>query len=458
MVVLDNMMVSVALPQIGGDLAVDNGLEWVVTANFLAMGVAQPLTGWLANRFGEKEAFCAALGGFAMSSALSAAAPSFGVLVGGRALQGLFAGLVVPLAASLMFAIFPPEQRGTAVGLSGGVVMVAPGLGPLLSGSILSLGTWRWIMLVSVGFGLVAFIGGLWVIPRAGRRADRRLDGGGLALLGSGLVGLLVALSFADEWGWLSARFIAVLVLSLLLLAAYSRHARRVEDPLLDPRILADPVFRSTIIIVWLISMAQFGRIVFIPIELQAVRDHTALEAGLVLALAALASAGAMPLSGRWTDRAGGRPPILAGLGLLALALTRLGTLRVETPEWQVMASVAAMALGVSLVLMPATVVALNEIARRFGQELVSEAAAVRSLNRQIAGAVMTVALASVVVASTGTLNVEPADQQELALAQQAFNRVYLAALAGVAIVFVLVWRLPGRPESELAEVPLQPE
>ena len=454
MVVLDTTLVNVALPQIADDFGVGRGIEWVVTGYLLAMGVAQTTTGWVAARFGDRTAFLGSLGAFAMCSAVAAASPNLFILILTRSIQGIFGGLAVPLSAAILFAMFPRDRRGSAIGLSATVVMVAPALGPLLSGYVVTNFSWRWLLLVNVPFGLGGVLFGLRLVPEAEGPRPRRLDARGLLLVATGLIALLVAISNVNEWGWSSARFLGMFAAAAALLAAYSWHARRVEHPLMEPGIFTEPVFRLTILITWSAAAAQFARLVFIPLELQVVRGMTAFAAGLILAVGAVGSAVTMPFAGKLSDRLGGRTPTATGAAILGIAMLQLSMLDLDTPTWQVVVAVALTGVGVTLVTMPTTVTGLNWVAHRLGDRVVSEAAAVRNLHRQLAGAVVTATLAVVVTASGGHLGpVDDASPRLLAEMQSAYNRVYLVGLVGAVLAFVFALRLPKTPPpSEPAE------
>jgi DHA2 family multidrug resistance protein len=424
-------------------------VEWVVTGYLLALGVAQAATGWVGARFGDRKAFLGSLSLFAASSAVAAAAPNLWALIVARTIQGICGGIAMPLSASLLFAMFPPRNRGRVIGISGTVIMVAPGLGPVLSGYVVDNFSWRWLLLLNVPVGVAGVLFGLRLIPEVSRRRPRPFDLRGLVLMAGGLIGLLVAISQASEWGFSSVRFIGLAAIAVALIWLYTWHSRRVEHPLIDPVIFTEPVFRTTILITWALASAQFARMVFVPLELQVVRGMSAFEAGAILAVAAVGSAIIMPFAGWLTDRTGGRLPVAAGGMILAVAMLRLGTLELETATWQVIAAVGATGVGIVLVTMTSTVTGLNWVSHRFGNDVVGEASAVRNLHRQIAGSIATAGLAVVVTGSGGSLARVEASAAELAQGQNAYNRVFLVALVGVLVATALSRRLPAAPPPD---------
>ena len=452
MVMLDTTIVAVALPQIAADLDAGDGVEWVVTANLLALGIAQAPTGWIADRWGSRNGFLVAVGAFSLASAAVAAAPNLELVVAGRMAQGLAGGVAMPLATALIFDQFPPGRRGTAMGTAGAVVMLAPALGPVLSGYVVGTTSWRWLMLIHVPLGVGAVVAGRRLVPERGERRARRLDVAGLALVVGALVALLVASSEASSWGLSSTRFLGTTAAGLALLAAFVARSRSVPEPLADLGIFRSRTFNLSMLVVVALAMPQFARNVFVPVELQTLRGLTPLRAGLVLAPAALTGAVAMPLAGRWTDRRGAREPILAGLLLVTAATALLARAQASTPLWQVLVWVSLSGLGTVLVAMPTTVLSLSSIEAH----LVAHGAALRALIRQVAGALSTAVLATIIVGRAGVLAPEDATGVQLADLEDAYDLGFWVAAAVTVAGFVAATRLP-RWESRTTPVEREP-
>ena len=446
MVMLDTTIVAVALPQIADDLG-STDVEWIVTANLLALGIAQAPTGWIADRWGARDGFLTAVGTFALASAFVAVAPTLPLVVLGRIGQGLAGGVAMPLATAIIFEQFPPGRRGTAMGTAGAVVMLAPALGPVLSGYVVGNTSWRWLMLVHVPLGVVAVVAGRRFVPSTGERRRRRLDAVGLLLITAALVALLVASSEATEWGLTSARFLLTAVAGGGLMAGFVARCRSVDEPVADLSIFRSRTFNLSMLVVVAVAMPQFARNVFVPVELQTLRDLSPLKAGLVLAPAALAGAAAMPLAGRWSDRHGSRQPILVGLVVVAAATALLAAAGASTPLWQVVACVSLSGLGTVLVAMPTTVLSLSSIETH----LVAHGAALRALIRQVAGALSTAVLATIIVGRAGVLAPEDASGVDLAALDDAYDVGFWVAATLPVVGVVIATRLP-RKESPVAE------
>ena len=437
LIILDSAMVTVALPAIAEDLDVEHGIEWMVTAYLLALGVAQTTTGWLADRFGQKQVFLAALVGFAAMAVVVTLAPSFPTIVAARVAQGLCGGLVIPLASSLAFGLFPEGRRGAAVGMTGTVVMLAPSIGPLLSGAVVTGSGWRWLIALDMLAAGVAAVG-LRALPEVAHRARRAFDGFGLVLVAGGLVAFLLASGQTDQWGFPTV--LVVTAAGAVLLAGFVRRSLRHPSPLLDLSVYAVPAFSLSMGVIATVAVAQFSRTVFIPLQLQTLRGMSALGTGAVLTPAAVAGAVGMPLAGRWVDRAGSRRPMLVGLSVIAASALLLGNLELDTPVWLLAAVLAGNGVGIVLTTMPAMLMGLGSVPAT----LVPQASALRSMTREIAGALGIAVLASIIAAPPETeLEDVAAGSALLDDAQTAYNRGFLASCALALLGLFLATRLP---------------
>ena len=450
-VLMDTTFIVLSLPEISADLG--SGAEWAIPVFLMAMGISQLAVGWAADRFRQKQVFIAAAAGFGLFSIAVAASVSLGWLIAARSLQGLCAGLIVPLATSIAFGMFPEGRRATAVGISGTVVMLGPLIAPLLSGWVLEAANWRVLILIDVPFAAAVVVLGRRAIPEDPAEEvsrARRFDTVGLAIVATGLIALLLGFGAADSWPVLVTSVICAL--GVAMLAAYPAHARRTVHPLIDMSIFDVPAFRLVLGIVAAVAVAQFARTVFIPLELQSLRGLSPMETGLALLPAAVASAAAMPLGGRWTDRTGGRPPVTLGLALVVVSSLAFGALRVDTPLGVVITLMVVNNVGIVLCTMPLVVMGLSAVVSR----LVPQASALRSLTRQVSGALGTAVLATIITAQVGELTFTTATDAELTDAQAAYNRGFLVSAGIAAVGLVLTRFLPGRSEHREASLMLE--
>jgi EmrB/QacA subfamily drug resistance transporter len=434
MVILDSTIVNVALPQIGIDLHQSAGIEWIVTAYLLAVGASQPLTGWLADRFGRKLIFTVSIGAFAIGSLLAASAPNLTVLVFFRVLQGLGGGAMMPVGMTMIYELFPVERRGFALGIWGVATMAAPAVGPVLGGYLVTVGSWRWLFIINVPIGVIGFVAAIRLLRDTGFRERRPFDATGFALASIGLVMLLLAFSEAADWSWTAPATLGLIACGLALLAAFVRHALRSRAPLIAMQMFAIPTFSITMGIVCLLTLVQFGRLVFIPLELETLRHFSALKTGLILTPSALGAAVTTSIGGRLADRIGARLPVTIGLCVVSASALLLARLTPTTSIHYLVIVLAVQGLGNGLSIMPNTVAAMNSLTGN----LVAQGSAVRSLMRQVAGSLGVGILASVVVAQTGV-------GSSLFQQQSAYNTVFYVGFAATLVAIALAFTLPGK-------------
>jgi EmrB/QacA subfamily drug resistance transporter len=407
----------------------------------LAVAVSQPATGWLADRFGRKRVFLTSLAAFTTASLLCALAPNLGALVGFRVLQGFGGGALAPVGMAIVVELFPPQRRGRAMSVWGMASMAAPAVGPTLGGWLVTAVSWHWLFLINVPIGGLGTVLGIRLLRDSGYRDDRRLDLVGLGLGGGGLALTLFAVSKAPDWGWSSATTLLTVVVGIALLVGFVAHELHTPEPLIELRIFGDRTFSLAMVVALFTTAAQYTRLVFIPLSLETVRGYTAFRVGLLLTPAAVMTAVGMSIGGRMVDSVGARRPMLMGTGLMFLAAVSLGNIRTGTPVPLIVASLGLQGLGFGLSAMPAVVVAINSLAPRY----VAQAAAVRSLTSQVAGATAVSVLSALVVARMGGGVVTPHH------AQAAYDSAFLAMSGGLFVAFVCSFRFSSIPKTSEA-------
>ena len=321
MVVLDNLVVSVALPSIHRELGASiQSLEWTVNAYTLSYAVFLLTGSALGDRFGRKRMFMFGIGLFTASSAAAAMAPNTSLLIAARAVQGLGAAIATPLTLTILADAYPPAQRGLAIGVWSGVSGIAVALGPLVGGAVIEAASWHWIFWLNVPIGLA-------LVPLAALRLTEshgpsaRLDLGGLALGSTGLFGIVFGLVRAQSLGWTSPAVLASLILGGLLLVAFIAYERRVQNPMLPMEFFAVRGFAVTNAVSLAMYFGMFGSIFFLSQFLQNVLGNSPLQAGIKLLVWTGATMLVAPAAGFFSERFGSRMFMVAGLALQALAL-----------------------------------------------------------------------------------------------------------------------------------------
>ncbi|MFI5698257.1 DHA2 family efflux MFS transporter permease subunit [Kribbella sp. NPDC051586] len=350
---LDMTMVTVALARIVADFGAPVvAVQWVSAGYLLSIAVTIPTTGRLVERFGARAIWLTALAVFCGGSALCATSWSVGSLIAFRVLQGLGGGMIVPLTMMIMVKAAGPDRRGRVMSLVAIPAQLAPIAGPLLGGVVVDALGWQWIFLVNVPIGLIAIALAWRVVPADAVRRSGGPDLLGLALVSPAIALLVMSLSGTATW--------PAAITGVALLAAFVVRALRTTTPLLDLRLFGHLPVTVAAVLNFLSRFSVFGAMLLMPLYLQQVRGHSALEAGLLLAPQSLGTVLALPLVGRSTDRIGARPVALAGVGI-TVAATVAFTQVTATSSFVVLAiALLVWGIGIAAATVPVSVSAYH--------------------------------------------------------------------------------------------------
>jgi EmrB/QacA subfamily drug resistance transporter len=399
MVVLDNLVVSVALPSIRRDLGASiQSLEWTVNAYVLAYAVLLLTGAALGDRFGRRRVFLAGLALFTTASAAAALAPSTDLLVTARAVQGAGAAMVTPLTLTLLAAAFPAERRGMAIGVWSGISGVAVALGPLVGGAVVQGISWHWIFWINVPIGLL-------LLPLAAARLSESrgpygsLDLPGLALASTGAFGVVFGLVRAQSLGWTSAGILGSLGGGALLLGAFVVWELRATEPMLPMSFFSKRAFAVTNVASLGMYFGMFGSIFFLSQYMQNVLHNTPLQAGLKLLVWTGATMLVAPLAGVFSERVGSRPFMFAGLSLQAGALGWIALITTtHTPYGQMIVPFIMAGAGMALVFAPAA----NAVLSSVHTDQAGQASGATNAIREVGGVLGVAVLASVFTGAGG--------------------------------------------------------
>ena len=325
MSLLDVSIVSVALPTLQRDLAASAAaVQWVVSGYALTFALMLVPAGRLGDALGRRRMFLVGLAGFVVFSAAAGAAPSVGLLIAARLAQGLAAGVLAPQNSGLIQQLFRGGERGRAFGLFGAVVGVSTAVGPIVGGLLLQVADWRWIFYVNVPIGVVALVLAWRLLPRGGAGGRGHIGVGGVLLLGSGALALLLPLVQAEAGGlarlwWLFPMGVAVLA---GFLAWERRVVRHGGEPVFDPRLVTETRGYGLGAALGTVYFVGFSGIWLVfALFFQTGLGLSPLESGLAVTPFALGSAAAAVVAGRLVERYG---RLLTVLGLAGV-LTGLG-------------------------------------------------------------------------------------------------------------------------------------
>jgi EmrB/QacA subfamily drug resistance transporter len=457
MVILDTTVVNVALPTLGRVFETDLSLlQWVISAYLLAQAAVIPVSGWLSDRFGARRVYLTSLILFTVGSALCGLATSGQMLIATRVLQGLGGGMLMPIGMAVVYQLTPPDRRGAVFGLFGLPVMVAPALGPVLSGYLLQNADWRLIFLINVPVGIAALLIGRRVLPyvQAGKAAGA-LDTIGVILGPLAFVALSFGISQSTTAGWTAPVTLGGIAVGLITLALFVWRELTVADPILELRVFKNRDFTLAIMTQWAGFGAMFGTFFLVPLFLQQVRGYGAFETGMFTLPQAVASGIFMQIGGRAFDRVGARPPVLLGLTLVATSMTIMSGLRGNTSGQDLLVPLALLGAGMGSMMMALNTHVLNTAPRQLVGRVTSLTNALQNVVASLAIASFATVLQARIPMHVAEANASAAGQPSPALladaAAFAFGDVYRTALAVVIVAWCLVWtlrRVPTAPES----------
>ena len=392
-IILNQTLLNTALPAFMADFGITaNAAQWVTTLFMLVNGIMIPATAFLIQKFSTRTMFFAAMGIFALGTIICAVAPVYPVLLAGRVVQAASGGMIMPLMQTILFAIFPIDRRGTAMGTFGLVISFAPAIGPTLSGFIVDHWSWRVLFVMMLPIAIGALVFAHLTLRNVTEQTDPHLDVPSLILSTFAFGGLLFGFSTAGSTGWGSPEVLAPLGVGAVALVWFVRRQLRLEDPLLELRILGNGMFTLGTVLGMLVFMAMIGGMLMIPLFMQNMSDFSAMESGLVLLPGAIVMGLMSPVTGRIFDRFGARVLAVLGFALLSTMSLLLARLSVDTSFWYIAIVNAVRMLGTAMVIMPVTTAALNQLPQR----LIPHGSAVNNTMRQIAASVGTAVLVTV--------------------------------------------------------------
>jgi EmrB/QacA subfamily drug resistance transporter len=354
MAIMDTTIVNVALPTISRELSVPLDRVDGVSIGFLvSLAVFIPASGWLGDRFGTKRIFLVALAIFTLASALCGLAQSFGELVAFRILQGIGGGMLTPTGMAMLYRTFAQDERIRVSRILTIPTGLAPALGPVVGGILVTAASWRWVFYVNVPIGVAGFAFGAAFLPEHREAGAGRFDRPGFLLAGAGLGALMFALSEGPYRGWTSPLIVSLGLAGIILLAGLVWTERRTPQPIVRLRLFADRLFASTTAVMFTGMMAFLGSLYLMALFLQDGLGLSALNAGLSIFPEALGVMAGAQIAGRVYTRFGPRRMLTAGTLGVAAVTALLATVGPGTSLWWVRALMLLLGLSWAQALVP---------------------------------------------------------------------------------------------------------
>lgn len=396
--ILNQTLLNTALPAFMADFGITaSDAQWVTTLFMLVNGIMIPVTAFLIQKFSTRAMFLTAMGLFIVGTIVAAAAPVYLVLLAGRVLQAAAGGMIMPLLQTILFAIFPKNRRGSAMGMFGLIIGFAPAIGPSLSGWIVDHFPWQTLFLMMLPIAVIAMVIAFFLLKNVTENTNPKLDILSIILSSFGFGGLLFGFSTAGTAGWTSPEVIISLVVGVITLIVFVWRQLKLDEPMLELRVLRFPMFTLNTVLGMIMFIAMIGGMLILPLYMQTMAGFSAMDSGLALLPGAIIMGLMSPVTGRLFDRFGGKWLAVVGFVLLTATSLLFARLSADTSFTYIAAVNAVRMVGAAMVMMPVTTAALNQLP----QTLIPHGTAVNNTLRQVAGSVGTAVLVTVMTVAT---------------------------------------------------------
>ena len=402
---LDGTIANVALPHMQGSLsASQDQITWVLTSFIVATAIATPLTGWMCDRFGQKNIFLAAVAGFTLASVLCGLSGSLAEIVAARMLQGVFGAALVPLSQATLLDINPREKHGSAMAVWGMGVMIGPILGPTLGGWLTDSYNWRWVFFINVPVGALAFYGIWRYIGRRPAPRTMRFDAFGFVTLSLAIGALQMLLDRGEQNDWFAATETWVeAILLALSFAWFATHTlmRPAGQSFFDYRLLRNANYVGGLLFIFIVGLVLFATRALTPTMLQSLMGYPAAVAGLVTAPSGLGTMIAMMLAGRLVGKVDLRLLLGAGFAITAFSLWQMTRYTLVLSRSDIIWPGVIQGLGLGLVFVPLSAATFATLS----PQMRAEGTAIYSLMRNIGSSIGIALVQTLLVRNTQTVH-----------------------------------------------------
>jgi DHA2 family lincomycin resistance protein-like MFS transporter len=448
-VILNETLMINAIPRLMESLSVtEQAAQWVSTAFMLTMAAVIPITGWFLQRVTTRQGYAIAMGVFLTGTALSAAAPTFAVLLLGRIVQAAGTAVMMPLLMTTLMTVVPEQDRGRVMGNVTLSISVAPALGPAISGLILQFGSWRLLFVAVLPIAGAVTYFGLRQMTNIGEPQVSSIDWFSAVMATLGFGGLVYGLSlFGEGTANLGPSIGIVLagVATITIFVLRQLKLQRTGAPLMDLRTLTHRTYALSLIILCVAFLAMMGAMILLPLYLQNLRALTPLETGLLLMPGGLAMGLLGPTVGKLYDKVGSRPLVIPGAIGIVLSLAGFTQVSMTMPYWQVLALHALLMVSLAATFTPIFTLGMGDLP----PNMYPHGSSILGTLQQVAAALGTALVVTVMSARTSSLVAEGATTASAQLSGMKLAFVIATALAAGTVVVAAL--LPSRT-SEAAE------
>ncbi|WP_459500539.1 DHA2 family efflux MFS transporter permease subunit [Bacillus sp. C1] len=372
-------------------------VQWLSTGFMLVNGVLVPITAFLMKRFTTRQLFISSMFFLLIGSVFCACAMNFGMLLTGRMIQAIGAGIIMPLMMTVILYLYPIEKRGSIMGTIGFAIIFAPAIAPTLSGFIIEYISWRWLFIGLVPFVLIVIALAFKYLINVVETTKAKLDITSVILSTIGFGCILFGFSSAGSKGWDHPVVMTTIIAGILVTTLFCLRQIKSKDPLLNLSVFKYKIFTLTSFINILITMIMYADLILLPIYLQNGRGFTPFETGLLLLPGAVINAFLSPVTGKMYDKYGAKPLFITGLLFVIISMWGVIDLTESTTYMYVMVRTCILRIGLSFISMPLNTAGLNALPRELG----SHGSAVNNTIRQLAGAIGTAVVITVYTMQT---------------------------------------------------------
>ncbi|GGN18606.1 MFS transporter [Lentzea pudingi] len=445
-VILNETLMINAIPRLMESMHVtEQAAQWVSTAFMLTMAAVIPVTGWFLQRVTTRQGYAIAMGVFLAGTALSAAAPTFTILLLGRIVQAAGTAVMMPLLMTTLMTVVPEQDRGRVMGNVTLAISVAPAMGPAISGLILQLGSWRLLFVAVLPIAGAVTYFGLRHLDNIGEPKVSTLDWASAAMATLGFGGLVYGLSLFGEGHSNLGPSIGIVVAGAATIAFFvlrQLKLQRTGAPLMDLRTLTHRTFALALALMCIAFLAMMGSMILLPLYLQNLRGLTPLQTGLLLMPGGLAMGLLGPTVGRIYDRLGSRPLVLPGSVGIVLSLAGFTQVSMTMPYWQVLALHALLMVSLAATFTPIFTLGMGALP----SDMYPHGSSILGTLQQVAAALGTALVVTVMSARSSSLVADGAAAASAQLSGMKVAFVIATVLAVGTIVAAAL--LPNRATS----------
>lgn len=448
-------LLNIALPAIMTDLKIEaSTAQWLITGYMLVNGILIPASAYFIQRYSNRSIFILAMSLFALGTLLAGLAPTFSVLLAARMVQASGAALMMPLLMNVILVAFPVERRGSAMGIFGLVMIVAPAIGPTLSGFIVEHYSWRVLFFIVLPLALIPLALGIFKLKNlTSQNKELTLDKTSLVFSSLGFGGILYGFSAAGQNGWSDPYVLGTITIGVVSLVTFIFRQFKLKDPLLEFRIYKYPMFALSSGISIVVSISMFSAMILMPIYVQTIKGISPMDSGLLMLPGALVMGFMSPVTGKLFDKYGAKILAIIGMSIVVISTYFFSDLSLDTSYLHIMILYTIRMFGISMVMMPVMTNGLNSLPKK----VYPHGTAMNNTLQQVSGAIgsaLLITLMNTRATSAGKdlalSGADPAGIMKSALMEGINYTFFISTfIAAVALLLTLFIKKPQIPVTE---------